>query len=143
MEELWSELNSTQSFSSRERVLNLWVWLCKALLMRGHPVGMDAALKVRCGLMVLWLAECSLFTNQLLSLCGSDELGTLAADGFGVLLTDSQYVLNLKCRAISRVSTQGACSYIIETTFFIKTADILQAACVYKCGTKVSGAVQI
>ena len=51
MVELWSELNDTQSSSSRQRALNLWVWLCKALLMRGHPVGMDAVLKVSCCVM--------------------------------------------------------------------------------------------
>ena len=45
--ELWSELGGTEiSASTRLRILKLWVWLSKALLMRGHPAGMDAALKV-------------------------------------------------------------------------------------------------
>ena len=45
--EMWSELNGTESSpSTRLRVLNLWVWVSKALLMRGHPSGMDAATKV-------------------------------------------------------------------------------------------------
>ena len=45
--EMWSELNGTESSpSTRLRVLNLWVWVSKALLMRGHPSGMDTATKV-------------------------------------------------------------------------------------------------
>ena len=79
-----------------------------------------------------------------MSLCGDDELGDVAADGFGVLLTDDWYVLNLKCRAIIRVRTYmyGACSHYHETdnSPFV---DFLQATGVHECDTKVSGAVQI
>ena len=45
--EMWSELDSGElSPSTRLRVLNLWVWMSKALLMRGHLSGMDTAFKV-------------------------------------------------------------------------------------------------
>ena len=48
VDELWSELSGTESsVAKQERVLNLWVWMSKALLMSGHPLGMDMALKVR------------------------------------------------------------------------------------------------
>ena len=48
VDELWSELSGTESsVAKRQRVLNLWVWMSKALLMSGHPLGMDMVLKVR------------------------------------------------------------------------------------------------
>ena len=47
LSEMWSELNSSESPPfTKLRILNLLVWVCKALLMRGHSNGMDAAVKV-------------------------------------------------------------------------------------------------
>ena len=47
LSEMWSVLNGVESSpSTKLRVLNLWVWMSKALLMRGHPRGMDTAIKV-------------------------------------------------------------------------------------------------
>ena len=44
--ELWNDLTGEGSALSRPRVLDLWVWVSKALLVRGHPKGMDTAMKV-------------------------------------------------------------------------------------------------
>jgi hypothetical protein len=42
----------------------------------------------------------------MLSLCvGSGELGASAADGFQIVMADTEYMLNLKCHANVRVST--------------------------------------
>ena len=61
--------------------------------------------------MELSLLQSSLW--QLLSLCvGSSELGTGAADGFQILMVDTEYMLNLKCHANVRVSTpETLCMY--------------------------------
>lgn len=49
LSEMWTELSGAESSSSTRllRVLNLWVWMSKALLMRGHPSGMDTTTKVQ------------------------------------------------------------------------------------------------
>ena len=47
LSEMWAELGGGESSSTRLRILNLWVWVSKALLMRGHPSGLDTATKVQ------------------------------------------------------------------------------------------------
>ena len=47
LSKMWAELSGGEcSFSTKQRILHLLVWVSKALLMQGHPSGMDTATKV-------------------------------------------------------------------------------------------------
>ncbi|KAK6482124.1 MMS19 nucleotide excision repair protein-like protein isoform X1 [Huso huso] len=80
---------------NRIQVFTLLLWVSKALLLRYHPLS-------------------TTLTDQLLSLLVDRELGSLAADGFSLLMNDSTDVLNRACHADVRM--------MYRQRFFTETA---------------------
>ena len=84
------------------------VQLTKALVLRSHPQGKSAAIKVSRETVRLVYhtraveLEYCLYL-QLFDLFGDARLSSHAADCFSVLLTDTEEVLNTKCHAVVRV----------------------------------------
>ncbi|RXM36896.1 MMS19 nucleotide excision repair protein-like [Acipenser ruthenus] len=80
---------------NRMQVFTLLLWVSKALLLRYHPLS-------------------TILTDKLLSLLVDRELGSLAADGFALLMNDSTDVLNRACHADVRM--------MYRQRFFTETA---------------------
>ncbi|XP_028975965.2 MMS19 nucleotide excision repair protein homolog [Esox lucius] len=78
-----SELASASS-SVRTQAFTLLLWVAKALLIRYHPLS-------------------TTLTDKLFSLLSDPELGSLAADGFSLLMSDSTDILNRGCHADVRI----------------------------------------
>lgn len=126
MATLWQTITDcSTSDESRARSLTAWVWVCcivtqeretiiqrnlrfqltKALVVRSHPEGKRAALKVRHVVSnELMLNYTTTDYIQLFDLFGDPHLNSLAAHSFSTLLQDTEEVLNIECRAIVRVS---------------------------------------
>lgn len=83
MKRIGVELESVCS-ARRTRGFTLLLWVAKALLLRYHPLS-------------------SALTDQLFSLLTDPALGSQAADGFGVLMSDSPDVLNRDFHADVRI----------------------------------------
>ncbi|XP_059386357.1 MMS19 nucleotide excision repair protein homolog [Carassius carassius] len=83
MKRIRVELENSSSVQ-RTRALTLLLWVSKALLLRYHPLS-------------------TALTDQLFALLSDPALGSQAADGFGVLMSDSQDVLNRGCHADVRI----------------------------------------
>jgi DNA repair/transcription protein MET18/MMS19 len=85
MSSLWQVITdeSGSGPEARTRSLTAWLWLTKALVMRSHPRGKTATLK-------------------LLDVFGDATLCGRAADGFSVILKDSD-ILNQKNHSITRL----------------------------------------
>ncbi|XP_008313029.1 MMS19 nucleotide excision repair protein homolog [Cynoglossus semilaevis] len=77
------ELDSTSS-TVRTQAFTLLIWVAKALLLRYHPVS-------------------ATLTDKLFSLLNDSDLGPMAADGFSLLMCDSEDVLNRRCHADIRI----------------------------------------
>lgn len=78
-----SELDSPNS-TVRTQAFTLMIWVGKALLLRYHPLS-------------------TALTDKLFSLLDDADLGSMAADGFSLLMTDSSDVLNRLCHADVRI----------------------------------------
>lgn len=78
-----TELESPNS-SVRTQAFTLMIWVAKALLLRYHPLS-------------------SALTNKLFSLLDDPDLGSVAADGFSLLMSDSTDVLNRASHADVRI----------------------------------------
>ncbi|KAJ0060171.1 hypothetical protein NL108_004016, partial [Boleophthalmus pectinirostris] len=78
-----SELDSPIS-TVHTQAFTLMIWVAKALLLRYHPLS-------------------TALTDKLFSLLDDAELGSLAADGFSLLMSDSTDVLNRACHADVRI----------------------------------------
>ncbi|XP_055756034.1 MMS19 nucleotide excision repair protein homolog isoform X2 [Salvelinus fontinalis] len=78
-----TELDCASS-SVRKQAFTLLLWVAKALLLRYHPLS-------------------TALTDKLFSLLSDSELGSLAADGFSLLMSDSPDVLNRGCNADIRI----------------------------------------
>uniref|UniRef100_A0A673Y7L8 MMS19 nucleotide excision repair protein n=1 Tax=Salmo trutta TaxID=8032 RepID=A0A673Y7L8_SALTR len=78
-----TELDSASS-PVRTQAFTLLLWVSKALLLRYHPLS-------------------TALTDKLFSLLSDPELGSLAADGFSLLMSDSQDVLNRGSHADVRI----------------------------------------
>ncbi|XP_035607330.1 MMS19 nucleotide excision repair protein homolog isoform X2 [Oncorhynchus keta] len=78
-----TELDCASS-SVRTQAFTLLLWVAKALLLRYHPLS-------------------TALTDKLFSLLSDSELGSLAADGFSLLMSDSPDVLNRGCNADVRI----------------------------------------
>ncbi|XP_021420550.2 MMS19 nucleotide excision repair protein homolog isoform X2 [Oncorhynchus mykiss] len=78
-----TELDCASS-SVRTQAFTLLLWVAKALLLRYHPLS-------------------TALTDKLFSLLSDSELGSIAADGFSLLMSDSQDVLNRGCNADVRI----------------------------------------
>ncbi|KAK6301954.1 hypothetical protein J4Q44_G00280070 [Coregonus suidteri] len=78
-----TELDSASS-SVRTQAFTLLLWAAKALLLRYHPLS-------------------TALTDKLFSLLSDSELGSLAADGFSLLMSDSPDVLNRGSHADVRI----------------------------------------
>ncbi|XP_067100603.1 MMS19 nucleotide excision repair protein homolog [Osmerus mordax] len=83
MKRVCSELDSPSS-PQHTQALTLLMWVAKALLLRYHPLS-------------------TTLTDKLFSLLSDSELGTSAADGFSLLMSDSVDVLNRGCHADVRI----------------------------------------
>lgn len=81
----------------------VWFQITKALVVRSHPQGRDGALKVSLGLTGYggWYTD---NPSQLFDLFGDTGLSRRAADGFSLILRDSEEILNTECCAVIRVS---------------------------------------
>ncbi|XP_048237432.1 MMS19 nucleotide excision repair protein homolog [Haliotis rufescens] len=66
---------------SREKALNIWVWLSKALVLRGH-------------------SEANIFIQKLISLLDDPDLGVSAANGFLTIVSDHDDVMTCEMSAI-------------------------------------------
>uniref|UniRef100_A0A8C1M0J4 MMS19 nucleotide excision repair protein n=1 Tax=Cyprinus carpio TaxID=7962 RepID=A0A8C1M0J4_CYPCA len=77
------ELENTSS-AQRTQAFTLLLWVSKALLLRYHPLS-------------------TALTDQLFALLSDPALGSQAADGFGVLMSDCLDVLNRGCHADVRI----------------------------------------
>ncbi|XP_056324944.1 MMS19 nucleotide excision repair protein homolog [Danio aesculapii] len=77
------ELEETSS-AHRTQAFTLLIWVAKALLLRYHPLSTS-------------------LTDKLFSLLSDSALGSLVADGFCVLMSDSPDVLNRDCHADVRI----------------------------------------
>ena len=92
----------------------------KALIVRSHPQGKAAALKVSEALDsrythgVLTLACAVDDHRQLFELFGDARVNHHATSGFSVLLKDREEVLTSKCHAVVRVSP---CTLILKLAF--------------------------
>uniref|UniRef100_A0A8C6TBK8 MMS19 nucleotide excision repair protein n=1 Tax=Neogobius melanostomus TaxID=47308 RepID=A0A8C6TBK8_9GOBI len=78
-----AELDSPNS-SVRTQAFTLMIWVAKALLLRYHPLS-------------------TALTNKLFSLLDDADLGSVAADGFSLLMSDSGDVLNRASHADVRI----------------------------------------
>ncbi|XP_023864684.1 MMS19 nucleotide excision repair protein homolog isoform X2 [Salvelinus sp. IW2-2015] len=78
-----TELDCASS-SVRTQAFTLLLWVAKALLLRYHPLS-------------------TALTDKLFSLLSDSELGSLAADGFSLLMSDSPDILNRGCNADIRI----------------------------------------
>ncbi|KAK7918894.1 hypothetical protein WMY93_010178 [Mugilogobius chulae] len=78
-----SELDSPNS-TLHTQAFTLLIWLAKALLLRYHPLS-------------------TALTDKLFSLLDDANLGSVAADGFSLLMSDSSDVLNRACHADVRI----------------------------------------
>lgn len=83
MKRVCSELDSPSS-SQHTQALTLLLWMAKGLLLRYHPLS-------------------TTLTDKLFSLLSDSEMGSLAADGFSLLMNDSVDVLNRGCHADVRI----------------------------------------
>ncbi|XP_029977482.1 MMS19 nucleotide excision repair protein homolog isoform X2 [Sphaeramia orbicularis] len=68
----------------RTQAFTLMIWVAKALLVRYHPLS-------------------TTLTDKLFSLLDNTDLGSMAADGFSLLMSDSADVLNRACHADVRI----------------------------------------
>ncbi|XP_038070690.1 MMS19 nucleotide excision repair protein homolog [Patiria miniata] len=66
---------SNSEETTRQRALTCWIWLTKSLLLRSHP-------------------SCNQLASHLLALFEDDTLGTQAAEGLHLILSDSNDVLS-------------------------------------------------
>nr|XP_006817162.1 PREDICTED: MMS19 nucleotide excision repair protein homolog [Saccoglossus kowalevskii] len=66
---------SDQNIYNRQKALTLWLWVTKALVLRAH-------------------FKSTQFTTKLISLFEDHQLSQMAADGFYIILSESQDVLN-------------------------------------------------
>ncbi|XP_060795486.1 MMS19 nucleotide excision repair protein homolog [Neoarius graeffei] len=73
-----------ESSAQRVQAFTLLIWVVKALLLRYHPLSVT-------------------LTDQLFCLLSDDQLGSRAADGFSLLMSDSPDVLNRSCHANVRI----------------------------------------
>ncbi|KAM9561524.1 MMS19 nucleotide excision repair protein homolog isoform 2-T2 [Salvelinus alpinus] len=78
-----TELDCASS-SVRTQAFTLLLWVAKALLLRYHPLS-------------------TALTDKLFSLLSDSELGSLAADGFSLLMSNSPDILNRGCNADIRI----------------------------------------
>lgn len=78
-----TELDSPNS-SVRTQAFTLMIWVAKALLLRYHPLS-------------------TALTNKLFSLLDDTDLGSVAADGFSLLMSDSADVLTRASHADVRI----------------------------------------
>ncbi|XP_042623031.1 MMS19 nucleotide excision repair protein homolog [Cyprinus carpio] len=83
MKRISVELENTSS-GQRTQAFTLLLWVSKALLLRYHPLS-------------------TALTDQLFALLSDPALGSQAADGFGVLMSDCLDVLNRGCHADVRI----------------------------------------
>ncbi|XP_055360358.1 MMS19 nucleotide excision repair protein homolog isoform X2 [Betta splendens] len=83
MKRVCGELDSTSS-PVRLQAFTLMVWVAKALLLRYHPLS-------------------TTMTDKLFSLLDDAELGLMAAEGFSLLMSDSDDVLNRASHADVRI----------------------------------------
>ncbi|KTF72594.1 hypothetical protein cypCar_00039229, partial [Cyprinus carpio] len=83
MKRISVELENTSS-GQRTQAFTLLLWVSKALLLRYHPLS-------------------TALTDQLFALLSDPTLGSQAADGFGVLMSDCLDVLNRGCHADVRI----------------------------------------
>ncbi|XP_077358963.1 MMS19 nucleotide excision repair protein homolog [Festucalex cinctus] len=83
MSRILHELNSASSVA-RLQAFTLMIWVAKALLLRYHPT-------------------CKTLTDKLFSLLDDADLGSAAADGFSLLMSDSADVLSRSCHADVRI----------------------------------------
>uniref|UniRef100_A0A6Q2YID8 MMS19 nucleotide excision repair protein n=1 Tax=Esox lucius TaxID=8010 RepID=A0A6Q2YID8_ESOLU len=68
-----------------------------------HPLSYTSAAKCYAGLVNKWHVGDSIPVSQLFSLLSDPELGSLAADGFSLLMSDSTDILNRGCHADVRI----------------------------------------
>ncbi|CAL1604897.1 unnamed protein product [Knipowitschia caucasica] len=78
-----SELDNPKS-GVRSQAFTLMIWVAKALLLRYHPLS-------------------ATLTDKLFSLLDDPDLGSVAADGFSLLMSDSSDVLNRALHADVRI----------------------------------------
>nr|XP_019939047.1 PREDICTED: MMS19 nucleotide excision repair protein homolog isoform X1 [Paralichthys olivaceus] len=83
MKRVCGELDSTSS-PARTQAFTHMIWVAKALLLRYHPLS-------------------TALTDKLFSLLDDADLGTMAAEGFSLLMSDSSDVLNRGCHADVRI----------------------------------------
>ncbi|XP_071369573.1 MMS19 nucleotide excision repair protein homolog isoform X3 [Centroberyx affinis] len=83
MKRVCCELDSPSS-PVRTQAFTLLLWVAKALLLRYHPLS-------------------TALTDKLFSLLGDADLGSMAADGFSLLMSDSDDVLSRCCHADVRI----------------------------------------
>ncbi|XP_078146912.1 MMS19 nucleotide excision repair protein homolog isoform X2 [Centroberyx gerrardi] len=83
MKRVCCELDSPSS-PVRTQAFTLLLWVAKALLLRYHPLS-------------------TALTDKLFSLLGDADLGSMAADGFSLLMSDSDDVLTRCCHADVRI----------------------------------------
>ncbi|XP_019939047.2 MMS19 nucleotide excision repair protein homolog isoform X1 [Paralichthys olivaceus] len=83
MKRVCGELDSTSS-PARTQAFTHMIWVAKALLLRYHPLS-------------------TALTDKLFSLLDDADLGTMAAEGFSLLMSDSADVLNRGCHADVRI----------------------------------------
>ncbi|XP_072311811.1 MMS19 nucleotide excision repair protein homolog [Eucyclogobius newberryi] len=83
VERVSAELDSPTS-TLRTQAFTLLIWVAKALLLRYHPLS-------------------TALTDKLFSLLDDADLGSVASDGFSLLMSDSSDVLNRACHADVRI----------------------------------------
>ncbi|XP_058476866.1 MMS19 nucleotide excision repair protein homolog [Solea solea] len=83
MKRVCGELDSTSS-PVRTQAFTLMIWVAKALLLRYHPLSTS-------------------LTDKLFTLLDNSDLGSMAADGFSLLMSDSADILNRGCHADVRI----------------------------------------
>ncbi|KAI5609725.1 mMS19 nucleotide excision repair protein-like [Silurus asotus] len=87
LEKTLSRISATlecESSAQRVQAFTLLIWVTKALLLRYHPLS-------------------PVLTDKLFGLLNDDQLGSQAADGFSLLMSDSPDVLNRSCHADVRI----------------------------------------
>ncbi|XP_046709731.1 MMS19 nucleotide excision repair protein homolog isoform X2 [Silurus meridionalis] len=87
LEKTLSRISATlecESSAQRVQAFTLLIWVTKALLLRYHPLS-------------------PVLTDKLFGLLNDDQLGSRAADGFSLLMSDSPDVLNRSCHADVRI----------------------------------------
>jgi DNA repair/transcription protein MET18/MMS19 len=96
MSSLWQSMtdDSRSEHEARARALTAWLWLTKALVVRSHPLGKTAALK-------------------LFDLFGDPHLSSEAADGFSVILKDNEIVFGKNLAITKLMHRQKFCLEVV------------------------------